>query len=144
MNLSSELVSEFFLPIFCDNVPLSVADVAPWAKAGRKTLKVVGTWDEQRGEGRLKIVFPAALAPGERLRFSYGITLPGLFSPGKDYYNWDIEVPYFDLSSPSISLTVPTYIRFPISTIERLSARNSANKSKLKSTSSTPSFFNTR
>lgn len=98
VNLSNELVSEFFLPIFCDNIPLSVADVAPWAKAGRKTLKVVvDTWDEQRGEGRLKIVFPVALAPGERLQFSYGITLPGLFRPGKDYYNWDIEVPYFDL-----------------------------------------------
>lgn len=98
INLSEKLVSEFFLPIFCDTRPLFVENVQAWAKArGRPLTIIVDIWDEQRAEGRLKIKFPNSLAPGERFRFSYGITLPQLFKPGSDYYDWDIEVPHYDL-----------------------------------------------
>lgn len=98
INLSETTVSEYYIPLFCDTHPLLVADVQPWAKAKGRVLPVtVDTWDEQRAEGRLKIGFPAALGPGERFRFSYGITLPRLFQTGADYYNWDIEVPHYDL-----------------------------------------------
>ncbi len=98
VNLSDTLVSEFFLPVFCDTRPLRSEDVQAWARhRGRPLEMIVDTWNARRAEGRLKIKFPTALAPGERFPFSYGLTLPTLFSPGQDYYDWDVEVPHYDM-----------------------------------------------
>lgn len=98
VNTSSKLLKQYHLPVFCDAKPLSVVEVDPWGKERGKEMVVdVDDWDEQAAQGRFKILFNRPLEPGERRRFSYGLKLPGLFAAGDDYYNWDVEVPYYDL-----------------------------------------------
>lgn len=97
-NISRKLVNVFYVPVFCDTKPLQFQDIQPWARNQRKDLVVeADAWNELGAEGRIKINFSKPVGPGERRKFSYGLKLPTLFRPGDDYYDWDVEIPHYDM-----------------------------------------------
>jgi hypothetical protein len=98
INLSNEFLRTLYIPFFSDATNTSRYELEPWARSGRRRLPVSFDFmDERRSQGRIEISHEPPLKPGERRRVHWGFELPRLFSPGDDYYIWDVEVPHYDM-----------------------------------------------
>jgi hypothetical protein len=99
VNLGRSLLETLYIPFFCDAPSISREVFQPWAKAGRKHLPTkLDFLDERRSQGRLAIEHVPPLKPGERRRTQWGFVMPHVFRAGDEYYDWDVEVPYYDMA----------------------------------------------
>ncbi len=99
VNLGRELLRTLYIPFFSDSSSTLAAQLRPWARSGDAALPIeIETLEQQNSQGRIAIFHTPPLAPGERRALSWGFTLPGVFAAGDDYFNWDVEVPYYEMS----------------------------------------------
>jgi len=98
VNLSPQLLETLYIPFFCDSGGLSREFMKPWARSAHAELPVAfDTIDARRSQGRIAIHHVPPLRPGESRRVKWGFVLPHVFQPGDEYYNWDVEVPHYDM-----------------------------------------------
>lgn len=122
VNLSQQLVDVLYLPFFSDTGGLTREFMKPWARSGKKVLPVrFDLLDRRQSQGRIAIDHVPPLKPGERRRLEWGLVLPAVFAEGDDYYNWDVEVPYYEMTGEIVfsAQWQVLYARWEIPGVER-------------------------
>jgi len=91
-------IDHLSFPVYCEAATVLPAELAAWARTGRKDLSVTPTpWDVEQAKGRIRIDLSPPMAPRERRRVKWGYSLPNTFRSGEDYYEWYVRYPHYDL-----------------------------------------------
>jgi hypothetical protein len=98
INLGDQILKSLYIPFFTDAKRITLAEINPWAASGKIRLPTkIANFDPRGSQGRIEFQYVPPLQPRERRWITWGLTLPRVFGEGDDYYNWAVEVPYYEM-----------------------------------------------
>ena len=90
VNVSDKLLTDMTFPIYGDG-SVSAKDLKLWGKQNNKSLRIkIEEWNRDKSRGRARLYFDPPIPPGKRCRYRWGHSFPGVYSPGDEWYSYDV------------------------------------------------------
>lgn len=92
VNTSGESKSDVVFPVYFEN---PTGRPHGWAKFGRSKRTVHPyEFDDSKASGVFRIRFPRPLPPGDHVRFQWGFNYLGVYSAGREWWEWYFGRPH--------------------------------------------------